>query len=109
VALRALAQALAAAGDDAAARQTFAAARAVAETIADPDKRAWALRAQALIRAGQIDDAMALLVSAWAQAQTVNELTTLFVVDSSLLRTYPTLGGDLLAAFGWVEQVVRTA
>jgi hypothetical protein len=34
-------------------------------------------------------------------------LTTLFVVDSSLLRTYPTLGGDLLAAFGWVEQVVR--
>jgi tetratricopeptide (TPR) repeat protein len=86
-------------------------ARAVAEAIADPEKRAEALRAlaQALIRAGQIDDAMALLVSAWAQAQTVNELTTLFVVDSSLLRTYPTLGGDLLAAFGWVEQVVRTA
>jgi hypothetical protein len=60
-----------------------------------------------LIRDGQIDDAMALLVSAWAQAQTVNELTTLFVVDSSLLRTYPTLGGDLLEAFDWAERVVR--
>ena len=110
-ALRALAQALAAAGDDVAARQTFAAARQSAEAIDSPYLRAEALRAlaQALIRAGQIDDAMALLVSAWAQAQTVNELTTLFVVDSSLLRTYPTLGGDLLAAFGWVEQVVRTA
>jgi tetratricopeptide (TPR) repeat protein len=109
VALRALAQALAAVGNDAAARQTFAAARQSAEAIADLRERAEALRAlaQALIRAGQIDDAMALLVSAWAQAQTVNELTTLFVVDSSLLRTYPTLGGDLLAAFGWVEQVVR--
>jgi tetratricopeptide (TPR) repeat protein len=108
-ALRALAQALAAVGNDAAVRQTFAAARQSAEAIADLRERAEALcaLAQALIRAGQIDDAMALLVSAWAQAQTVNELTTLFVVDSSLLRTYPTLGGDLLAAFGWVEQVVR--
>ncbi|WP_031460608.1 caspase family protein [Chloroflexus sp. MS-G] len=111
VALVALAQALAAVGNDAAARQTFAAARQSAEAIDSPYLRAEALRAlaQALIRAGQIDDAMALLVSAWAQAQTVNELTTLFVVDASLLRTYPTLGGDLLAAFGWVEQVVRTA
>jgi len=110
-ALRALAQALAAVGNDAAVRQNFAAARQSAEAIADLRERAEALcaLAQALIRAGQIDDAMALLVSAWAQAQTVNELTTLFVVDSSLLRTYPTLGGDLLAAFGWVEQVVRTA
>ena len=86
-------------------------ARAVAETIADPDKRAWALRevAVTLINAGQIDDAMALLVSAWAQAQTVDELTKLFTIDASLLRAYPTLGGDLPEAFGWVEQVVRTA
>jgi tetratricopeptide (TPR) repeat protein len=130
-ALRALAQALAHAGQWADARQTADAiadpfwrawalralahagqwedARQTADAIADPGKRAVALRAlaQALIRAGQIDDAMALLVSAWAQAQTVNELTTLFVVDSSLLRTYPTLGGDLLEAFDWVERVVR--
>ncbi len=141
-ALRALAQALAQAGDDAAAQQTFAAARAAADAIADPDKRAEALRAlaqalawygqwedarqtadaianpreraealralaQALIRTGQIDDAVALLVRAWAQAQTIDELTQLFVVDASLLRAYPTLGGDLLAAFDWVERVVR--
>jgi hypothetical protein len=34
-------------------------------------------------------------------------LTTLFVVDSSLLRAYPTLGSNLLEAFNWVERVVR--
>ena len=110
-ALWAVAGALAQAGDTQAAQATFAAARAVAETIADPDKRAWALRevAVTLINVGQIDNAAALLIRSWAQAQTVNELTRLFAVDASLLRTYPTLGGDLLAAFGWVEQVVRTA
>jgi tetratricopeptide (TPR) repeat protein len=101
-ALREVAGALAQAGrwDD---------ARAVAETIADPEARAWALRevAVTLINVGQIDDAMALLVSAWAQAQTVDELTKLFTIDASLLRAYPTLGGDLPEAFNWVERVVR--
>jgi hypothetical protein len=104
-----MAGALAAAGQWEEAQRTFAGARAVAAAIADPRERAGVLRALAgaLINVGQIDDAMALLVSAWAQAQTVNELTTLFVVDSSLLRTYPTLGSDLLEAFNWVERVVR--
>ena len=54
-ALREVAGALARAGrwDD---------ARAVAETIADPDERAWALRevAGALVRAGRWDDARAV-------------------------------------------------
>ena len=97
-----MAGALAHAGQWAYARQT-------AEAIADTGERAEALGelAQALIRAGQIDDAMALLVSAWAQAQTVDELTKLFTIDASLLRAYPTLGGDLLEAFDWVERVVR--
>ena len=101
-ALVAMAGALAHAGQWAYARQT-------AEAIADTGERAEALGelAQALIRAGQIDDAMALLASAWAQAQTVDELTRLFVVDAALLRAYPTLGGDLPEAFNWVERVVR--
>jgi hypothetical protein len=50
---------------------------------------------------------VALLASAWAQAQTVDELTKLFTIDASLLRAYPTLGSDLLEAFDWVERVVR--
>jgi hypothetical protein len=50
---------------------------------------------------------VALLASAWARAQTVDELTRLFVVDAALLRAYPTLGGDLPEAFNWVERVVR--
>jgi hypothetical protein len=59
VALGELAQALAAAGDDVAARQTFAAARQSAKAIADPSWRAEALRAlaQALAYAGQWEDA----------------------------------------------------
>jgi hypothetical protein len=52
---------------------------------------------------------VALLASAWAQAQTVDELTKLFTIDASLLRAYPTLGGDLLAAFDWAERVVRAS
>jgi hypothetical protein len=52
---------------------------------------------------------VALLASAWAQAQTVDELTRLFVVDAALLRAYPTLGGDLLEAFDWAERVVRAS
>jgi hypothetical protein len=101
-ALGELAQALAHAGQWEDARQT-------ADAIADPGKRAVALRAlaQALIRAGQIDDTVALLMRSWARAQTVDELTRLFVVDAALLRAYPTLGGDLLAAFDWAERVVR--
>jgi tetratricopeptide (TPR) repeat protein len=86
-------------------------ARAVAETIADPIWRAWALRevAGALINVGQIDDTVALLMRSWAQAQTVDELTKLFTIDASLLRAYPTLGGDLPEAFNWVERVVRAS
>jgi tetratricopeptide (TPR) repeat protein len=108
-ALREVAGALARAGDTQEAQATFAAARAVAETIADPEARAWALRAVAvtLINVGQIDNAAALLMRSWAQAQTVDELTKLFTIDASLLRAYPTLGGDLLEAFDWVERVVR--
>jgi len=108
-ALRAVAGALAQAGDTQAAQATFAAARAVAETIADPFWRAEALRevAGALINVGQIDDTVALLMRSWAQAQTVDELTKLFTIDASLLRAYPTLGGDLPEAFNWVERVVR--
>jgi tetratricopeptide (TPR) repeat protein len=108
-ALQAVAGALARAGDTQAAQETFADARAVAETIADPDKRARALRevAVTLINVGQIDDTVALLMRSWAQAQTVDELTKLFTIDASLLRAYPTLGGDLLEAFNWVERVVR--
>ena len=140
--LVALAQALAAAGDDAAAQQTFTdvrqtaaaiadpfwraealcalaqalaaaqqwtEARQTAETIADPFWRAAALRAVAvtLINVGQIDNAAALLMRSWAQAQSSDELTRLFAVDASLLRTYPTLGSDLPEAFNWVERVVR--
>ncbi len=50
---------------------------------------------------------MALLASAWAQAQTIGELNRLFAVDAALLRAYPTLRENLLAAFDWVERVVR--
>jgi hypothetical protein len=79
-------------------------ARAVAEAIANPDWRAEALRAlaEALINVGQIDDTVALLMRSWARAQTLDELTRLFVVDAALLRAYPTLGGDLRRrSIGW--------
>jgi len=104
-----VAGALARAGQWEEARATLADARTVAVTIADPDKRAGALRevAVTLINVGQIDDTVALLMRSWAQAQTVDELTKLFTIDASLLRAYPTLGGDLPEAFNWVERVVR--
>jgi hypothetical protein len=63
--------------------------------------------AGALINVGQIDDTVALLMRSWARAQTVDELTKLLTIDASLLRAYPTLGGDLPEAFNWVERVVR--
>jgi len=108
-ALREVAGALARAGQWEEARATLADARTVAVTIADPKERARALRevAGALINVGQIDDTVALLMRSWAQAQTVDELTKLFTIDASLLRAYPTLGGDLPEAFNWVERVVR--
>jgi tetratricopeptide (TPR) repeat protein len=108
-ALREVAGALARAGQWEEARATLADARTVAVTIADPKERAEALRevAGALINVGQIDDTVALLMRSWAQAQTVDELTKLFTIDASLLRAYPTLGGDLPEAFNWVERVVR--
>jgi hypothetical protein len=68
-----VAGALAQAGDTQAAQETFAAARAVAETIADPKERAEALQevAGALAQAGDTQAAQATFAAARAVAETI--------------------------------------
>jgi len=50
-----------------------------------------------------LSQTISLLADLWHQAQTYDELLSLFVVPPELLRAYPELGKSFLDSFTWVN------
>ncbi|WP_322489513.1 hypothetical protein [Chloroflexus sp.] len=61
----------------------------------------------ALTNANRIAEAVSLLAEAWQQAQTRDELLSLFAVATGLIGAYPGIEAGFVQAFAWVEEAMR--
>lgn len=91
------------------ARATLMDACAAAADVPLYELRAQGLRALivTLARAGLLQQSTELLADAWRQAATRDELFASFVIDTTLLRAYPTIGPALVTGFAWVDERLR--